>query len=813
MKKFLLLVLLSISLISISNAQIAYDTVLTTKVGSGITYMKILAPAIPWRINVLKVDLQNPYNNVETAKGGGHLIGSESVSSMAARNSYDGHIVVGAVNGDFFQIGPGIPIGIQVKKGEIIHQPSSNPAVGFDINKYPMINAVNYNGKLITKNGSYNIANNNADRGTDQLILYNKYYGDSTGSNSYGTEISVKALQQWFVNDTIKCVVTAKQSNTGNMAISDTTVVLSGNGAAATFLTNNVNIGDTINVVNSVVPGFAKIKEMIGGNPVLVKNGKPYNNVAPREPRTAIGFNQDSTIMYLITVDGRQNESVGMTFAELSDLMVKLGVYQGLNLDGGGSTTMVVRDSVVNFPSGGGVQRQDANAFLVVSSQPTGTLNSIQLSPNFYRIYKGYTLQFNVQGRDNYFAPLNIDQSKVSYSISGDIGSISLDGLFTAANKADTGYVIADYNGMTDSCLIVIKSIAKIDISPKNVVTDTTITQSFKVDSYDAEGIKYYLNQNDFTWSVADPSIGTVDSMGNFKGIKAGVTKVIASYDGVSDTATINVVLEQGVKVIDHMNNLNNWKFTGENLNSTGSGISISSDQSSEGGSSLKVDYNFTYDPSKVCYIYLDTDIPIAGVPDSLKLDVKSDGLKHQIYYMLATENGNLFKMYIPQYATVADSFDILPADFSKVYAATSGAVFYYPAILKQIIIKLASGKTAGNTYSGSLYLDNLRVSYPPQVTAVNSPELMPKDYSLSQNYPNPFNPTTVIRYQIPTGGNVILKVYDILGKEVKTLVSEYRNAGSYNVTFDGAKLASGVYIYTIRVNDFTASKKLILVK
>ena len=85
--------------------------------------------------------------------------------------------------------------------------------------------------------------------------------------------------------------------------------------------------------------------------------------------------------------------------------------------------------------------------------------------------------------------------------------------------------------------------------------------------------------------------------------------------------------------------------------------------------------------------------------------------------------------------------------------------------------------------------------------------------YDLSQNYPNPFNPSTTIKYQIPNAGDVTLKIYDILGREVTTLVDGFKNEGRYEVNFNASKLASGVYIYTIKSNDFTASKKLMLLK
>ncbi|PID55768.1 MAG: hypothetical protein CR986_10630 [Ignavibacteriae bacterium] len=86
-------------------------------------------------------------------------------------------------------------------------------------------------------------------------------------------------------------------------------------------------------------------------------------------------------------------------------------------------------------------------------------------------------------------------------------------------------------------------------------------------------------------------------------------------------------------------------------------------------------------------------------------------------------------------------------------------------------------------------------------------------DYSLAQNYPNPFNPVTTINYKIPNNGIVSLKVYDVLGEEVATLVNEYKTTGSYNVKFDGSNLTSGIYIYTIKAGDFKDTKKLMLMK
>jgi len=86
-------------------------------------------------------------------------------------------------------------------------------------------------------------------------------------------------------------------------------------------------------------------------------------------------------------------------------------------------------------------------------------------------------------------------------------------------------------------------------------------------------------------------------------------------------------------------------------------------------------------------------------------------------------------------------------------------------------------------------------------------------NYVLMQNYPNPFNPNTTISYQLPKSGQVTIKVYDVLGNEVKTLVNEYKPAGEYSVNFDAGKLSSGVYIYRITAGGYTSAKKMTLIK
>ena len=100
-----------------------------------------------------------------------------------------------------------------------------------------------------------------------------------------------------------------------------------------------------------------------------------------------------------------------------------------------------------------------------------------------------------------------------------------------------------------------------------------------------------------------------------------------------------------------------------------------------------------------------------------------------------------------------------------------------------------------------------------PEKISINPDSKLPIEYSLTQNYPNPFNPTTTINYSLKTAGEVTLKVYDMLGTEVASLVNEYKEAGNYSVEFNASDLPSGMYVYRLSTSNFVDTKKLILLK
>ncbi|MDX1700216.1 MAG: T9SS type A sorting domain-containing protein, partial [Melioribacteraceae bacterium] len=99
------------------------------------------------------------------------------------------------------------------------------------------------------------------------------------------------------------------------------------------------------------------------------------------------------------------------------------------------------------------------------------------------------------------------------------------------------------------------------------------------------------------------------------------------------------------------------------------------------------------------------------------------------------------------------------------------------------------------------------------ELTSMQDEKLLFNKHILYQNYPNPFNPSTTIKYSIPNQSNVTLKVFDLLGSEVATLVNKEQSQGNYEVGFDGSELTSGIYFYRLQSGNFVETKKMILLK
>jgi hypothetical protein len=151
----------------------------------------------------------------------------------------------------------------------------------------------------------------------------------------------------------------------------------------------------------------------------------------------------------------------------------------------------------------------------------------------------------------------------------------------------------------------------------------------------------------------------------------------------------------------------------------------------------------------------------------------------------------------------------------ATAFAGTNAGYVYlrkYWAICGSQVTQLM--KTASRSVADLIYTAWIDGGSPvPNIVSVNDKQLTPNSFSLSQNYPNPFNPSTTIKFGVAAKGNVTLKVFDLMGREIATLINGEREAGNYEMNFDASKLSTGIYFYQLRTAGFSQSKKMMLIK
>ncbi|MBC7186609.1 MAG: phosphodiester glycosidase family protein [Calditrichaeota bacterium] len=796
-------------------------------VGPGVVHHHEYREAGPWHFHVLEIDLTNPWVTIESVKSNDLLSGGrELTSAMAARSDREGHKVVGAMNADFWET-DGTPIGAQVVRGVLIKRPISRSVFAYTDERRPLIDVVSFAGTLVSKRGQAAVNGVNESRDADELIVYNSFYGSTTRTNYWGTEIVAQYLRSTFaVNDTVWVVVTAKDSimaaGHGNAPIPKNGVVLSGHGQASAFLNGNVFVGDTVAVVLRLPPTRKRIVELVGGVPRIIRDGAVSvewdqegltnkNFAYDRHPRTAVGFSADSTKLFFVTVDGRQaGYSVGMSLFELAAYMREWGVHQAVNLDGGGSTTMVVRGRVVNSPSDG-TERPVANALLVVSNAPTGPLRVLRISPREAFVLSEGTVRFSVQGFDEYYNPLSLPAGTVVWSCDPWIGSIDAQGTFVAGLHDTSGYVYATAGVARDSALVRITKVAGITLTPNPVVLQVGQTQTITARANDTFGNQISLLPTDYQWSVVG-EVGTVSAAGVFTAVKPGEGEIRAAYGSVVGTAAVYVGLPTDV-VVDDFSSLARWSLTGTRVNLQACSLTLDSAVVFSPPTSGKLTYSLATGGTSA--LYMECSIPLSGTPTAVGVHVYGDGKGHWLRGEFADADGEKFLVNFTPASPGVDwsgtwRYLRVSMDSVIVHWSNPAAVLTFPITWKRIYLAETDDSRKD---AGVLYFDDFTAHY--LQTAVEDPRegALPKTFRLHQNYPNPFNPVTEICFELPREGRVRLDVFNPLGAQVCTVLDQRLSAGHHRVRFDGATLAAGVYLYRLVGEEGVESRKMVLIR
>ena len=332
-----------------------------------------LLPGGPQVIYLLRVDPRQ--GTLRLGQAMDEVVGAETTSSMSRRAG-----ALAAINGGYFRTtgaARGEPVGLLVLAGKVLSEPVRNRAslaIGQGVPQrlaivFPRLSLTLHVGK-----SRLAVDGINRPRETDELIVYTPDYHRTTLTAPGGSELVVRKGRR-------PESLTAGQGKASRMIPLDG-MIISAHGKARERLEATWRTDRPVRLqadLQTGGPASPPLPVLLGAGPQLLRQGavvleEQVESYAPsfltdRAPRTAIGWQADGTIL-LVVVDGRQPQwSVGMTLAELAELMRDLGCQEALNLDGGGSTTMVVRDRVVNRPSDATGERPVSDAILLFPSR------------------------------------------------------------------------------------------------------------------------------------------------------------------------------------------------------------------------------------------------------------------------------------------------------------------------------------------------------------------------------------------------------------------------------------------------------------
>ena len=485
--------------------------------------------------NVIKVDLNNPHVKINTVAGGGTYTNKATVSQMANRTN-----AVALVNGDFFTMKlQGAPLGPSVINGEI----KSSPAVltdlwsfGIDSNNRAFIDLTKFVGSVTATNGkSFPIDGLNKTiywyqpskeySHQSKIQMYDSFWTSKTRGDKTTGELLLSE------NNVVEQISYRKNLN---MAVPKGKKILQFSENAEKFMQDNVKVGDKLGITTNIEPN-RNWKMMIGGHALLVENGaikkytKDINSIDGVRARTAVGISQDGKTVYIVTAEGRTKRSAGLTISELAQFMLDLGVDKAMNLDGGGSTAMAVRNlgdlnrTRATNPERNGAERKVVNGLGVYNtSKNTGLIAGGKFESDVDTIV-GEQLNLKLKSAwDEFLNPIDIksrtytisDSSNGANILNGQTYLPLTPGKFAINLKADKGdgfskeVNVADpssYNNLKLSTKNnIVKKGSEIKVDATGEYKGRKINISPRVLNYSFEDLNAEVNPNNFNIKIND---------------------------------------------------------------------------------------------------------------------------------------------------------------------------------------------------------------------------------------------------------------------------------------------------------------------
>jgi exopolysaccharide biosynthesis protein len=685
-------------------------------------------------VHVIEVDLSNPYVSLNVMSGKNNSIGQvNSILNMAKENG-----AVAGINADVFVMkNEGAPLGAQVSKGIVMSGPATLQGMyAFSVSKdrKPWIDLYTFDGLVTAADGAtFPIQSINesaySPEGTDtiyshldKMFIYTSAWGGAErpiNSSTKPTEVLVRGgvIEAISFNEAIS----GKVPEDG--------YILRTHGTAATFVKEHLKVGDAITADYALVSQTTKqkvdassLEMLVGGHTLLVNNGAASAfsrdtagvSGSSYTSRSGVGYSKDGKKVYLITAE-RYGTNTGVSLKELQQIMVELGVDKGVNLDGGGSTTMVERPLGVSWlqlshsTQYGTTQRSVANGIGVFTSAPKGDIKGVSILGS-QTVPMGVPVSFTLRGYDTYYNPMALDSAAMIWSADKAAGSFT-GNTFTGSKTGKTTIKV-QAGGITTAYDIEV--VGKDQVSSLSIntpagslvagaATSVPLTLNLK------NGESYKLSADYVKWQYIGFEATRSGDTITVTNVKPDVTVgyAIARYDGFAEMIPFTVGQTESVFADFETSS---YAITSQVTPAETTGrVKLVSDLPNQPSSrALQIDYDFTNaSGTKASYaVFGSSGVTLSGSPISLTMDLYGDNSKNWVRAEFTDADGKNYML------DVTKQLDWSGWKNVKVNLSASG--MKYPVKLKRVYVVSIEDGQESRALSGTIGLDNIKLQYTP---------------------------------------------------------------------------------------------------
>ncbi|GBG09741.1 copper amine oxidase [Paenibacillus agaridevorans] len=689
-------------------------------------------------VHVIEVDLTNPYVSLDTISGKSGSVGQRNnILNMTKESG-----AIGGINGDVFIMSnsEGAPLGAQVQNGVLTSTPSRLSGMyAFSLTKdrQPVIDSYSFTGTVTASNGNtFNLEgiNKSAYFGEMDGITYSHsnmiyIYTSAWGGAERPMNSATKPTEALVIDGIVTEISVETAIKT---AIPENGYILrAGQGDAAKFIRENLKVGEAVTAdyaLRSKTKGVnvdpASFSMLIGGHTLLVDNGaasafsRDIAGVSGNSytSRSGIGYSKDGTKVYLITAE-KSGSNTGLSLKELQQVMVQLGVYKGLNLDGGGSTTMTERPlgstSVqLAHSTQESSQRAVSNGIGVFTNAPQGSLKGMMVRGSNVMLL-GQNVTYGVSAYDTYYNPMSVDASAQTWTSSAAVGTFS-GNVFTATKIGKTQLTVksGDVTANYDVEVIGQEQIASMKINASAGMLSPGSTLQVPITVKLKNGSTYNLTGDSFVWEFVgfdgEYKNGAI-SVGELKK-DATTGYAIARYDGYG--TTVPFVKGEQASVIEDFETAR-YAITSQVTppETTKGTVKIVTDlPEQKSGKALQIGYDFTQGTgTRASYAVLGSGLTLSGTPSSLTMDVYSDTSNNWVRAEIVDAAGKTHLLDVAK--------ELNWTGWRNVKVDLSGVAF--PAKLKRVYVVTLGQADVEKLPVGAIAIDNLTLR---TATAVKEP-------------------------------------------------------------------------------------------